>query len=221
MKQIEQKMQAATQALDFIESGMVVGIGTGTTVDLFIDRLPTVRHKIDAVVASSERTAQRLTGLGLPVVDFNEIDILPLYIDGADQCNHLGQLIKGGGGALVREKVLATAAQLFVCIVDESKTQKVFGSFPLPVEVLAMARAYVARSLAKLGGQPSYRHGVVTDNGHVLLDVAGLNMHEPIALERTVNQIPGVVGHGLFATRRADRLLIGDPQGVRTKRFKF
>lgn len=219
MKLIEQKIQAANQALDFIQPGMVVGIGTGTTVDLLIDKLPSVRSKIDALIASSERTRLQLIAKNLPVIDFNDIGTLPLYIDGADQCNQLGQLIKGGGGAHTREKILATAAELFVCIVDESKIKSVFGSFPLPVEVLAMARSYVGRALVSLGSQPRYRAGTVTDNGHVILDVQGLNINEPVALEKAINQIPGVIAHGLFATRRADRLIIGTERGINIKAF--
>ncbi len=209
-KQLIAKEQVAKEALAYLPISGVIGVGTGSTVNCFIDALAASGLAVQACVASSETTAKRLQAHKLPVVDFNSVSDIPIYIDGADQANTLGQLIKGGGGALTREKILATAAKHFLCLVDKSKCQGIFGDFPLPIEVLDMARSFVARELMKLGGRSQYRQHTVTDNGHVILDVQGLDLSKPIALERQLNQIPGVVCHGLFACRGADTLLVAD-----------
>ena len=216
MTQDELKKAVAHAALDYVVEGKIVGVGTGSTARLFIDALAGMKDRIVGAVASSEDTRQRLEGHGIMVFDLNEVDDLPVYIDGADEISGEMHMIKGGGGALTREKIVAAVAQKFVCIVDSSKLVPVLVRFPLPVEVIPMARAYVARELTRLGGSPRLREGFVTDNGNLILDVHGLELVDPLAFEQGLNQIVGVVTNGLFAARPADVCLIGTPEGVRT-----
>ena len=211
----ELKKIAAKAALDYVKGG-VIGVGTGSTVNHFIDFLATVKHRIDGAVSSSEASTQRLKSHGIPVLELNATGDLDLYVDGADESNRQLQLIKGGGGALTREKIVAAASRKFVCIADESKLVSVLGRFPLPVEVIPMARSYVARELVKLGGTPTWREGVVTDNGNLILDVHNLEILEPIRLEQEINNIAGVVTVGLFALRPADVLILGGANGAKT-----
>ncbi len=218
LTQDEMKKQVADAALEYVESGMIVGIGTGSTANFFIDGLARMKGKIDGTVASSEASATRLRGHGIPVMELNTVGNLPLYVDGADESNKFLHLIKGGGGALTREKIVAAAAEKFICIADESKLVDVLGAFPLPVEVIPMARSYVARELVKLGGTPAYREGFVTDNGNIILDVHNLSIMNAVELEAKLNGIVGVVTNGLFAIRPADVLLLGTQDGVRTLR---
>jgi len=208
------KQAAAEAALAYVDDNYTVGVGTGSTVNYFIDALATIRHKIDATVASSEASAERLQRLGIPVIDLNAASEVHVYIDGADETTKHLQLIKGGGGALTREKIIAAVAKQFVCVVDETKFVDVLGKFPLPVEVVPMARSYVAREIVKLGGSPIYREGFVTDNGNIILDIEGLDILNPNELEDKLNAITGVVTNGLFAKRPADVLLIANQQGV-------
>lgn len=205
----DRKKRAANAALDYLSDGMVVGVGTGSTVNHFIDALAAVRSRIAGAVSSSNASTERLKRLGIEVLDLNAVGSLELYVDGADEATRHRALIKGGGGALTREKIVAAASRQFVCIVDESKLVDVLGRFPLPVEVIPMARAYVARQLVARGGRPVWREGFVTDNGNVILDVHGLKILDPPALESDLNQIAGVVTVGLFARRPADVLLVG------------
>lgn len=216
MSQEEQKKLAARAALDYVETGTIIGVGTGSTTNHFIDALGQIKHRIDGTVASSEATAKRLKGYTIPVFDLNGVDTVSVYIDGADETNAHRQLIKGGGGALTREKIVAAVATKFVCIVDASKLVPVLGKFPLPVEVIPMARSYVARELRKLGGNPFWREGFVTDNGNVILDVHNLEIMEPAKLESELNQITGVVTNGLFARRPADVVLMATDESVKT-----
>jgi ribose 5-phosphate isomerase A len=216
MNQDQLKQRAAEAALDYIADGAVVGVGTGATVNYFIDALGAVRQRVAAAVSSSEASTRRLAAHGIPVLDLNETADLGLYVDGADEATRALHLIKGGGGALTREKIVAAAAHRFVCIVDEKKLVERLGRFPLPVEVIPMARRYVAGQLARLGGEPAWREGVVTDNGNHILDVRGLDIHDPVALEGEINQLAGVVTVGLFARRPADVLLVGTASGVVT-----
>ncbi|MCC6208129.1 MAG: ribose-5-phosphate isomerase RpiA [Gammaproteobacteria bacterium] len=215
MTRDEQKKQAAEAALDDIEAGAVVGVGTGSTANFFIDALARIKHRIEGTVASSEASAARLKGHGIPVFDLNSVDELPVYVDGADESNQYLQLIKGGGGALTREKIVAAVSRKFVCVADDSKLVDVLGKFPLPIEVIPMARSYVARELVKLGGRPVLRDKFVTDNGNVILDVHGLQILDAGKLEAEINNLTGVVTNGLFARRPADVLLLGTPTGVR------
>lgn len=208
------KKAAAEAALAFIEPGMVIGVGTGSTVNYFIDALASRKDDLRGAVASSEATAARLREHGIPVLDLNTVDELPIYVDGADEVNAHREMIKGGGGALTREKIIAAVARQFICVVDESKKVQRLGGFPLPVEVIPMARSHVARRLAALGGQPKYREGFVTDNGNVILDVHRLDVSRPLKLEEQLNSITGVVTNGLFALRPADLVLIATSQGV-------
>jgi ribose 5-phosphate isomerase A len=210
----EMKKQAALEALGYVEGG-VVGVGTGSTVDHFIDALASIKKRIDGAVSSSELSSARLTGYGIPVLDLNAVGRLDLYVDGADEANHRLQLIKGGGGALTREKIVAAASRRFICIADESKLVEVLGRFPLPLEVIPMARSYVTAEVVKLGGLPVWREGFVTDNGNVILDVHGLSITSPVEMEQRLNNIPGVVTAGLFAMRPADLLILGTPAGPR------
>lgn len=214
----EKKRRAATASLEFIEPGMVVGIGTGSTVNELIDLLPGVRDRIDRVVSSSRASTELLQQHGFEVSTLNEVGPVDVYIDGADESNKRLQLIKGGGGALTREKVLAGASRRFVCIVDESKLVGMLGKFPLPIEVIPMAQAFVARQLVKMRGQPVWREGFVTDNGNHILDVHELNISNPLEMETRLNQIPGILTVGIFAHRGADVLLIADDNGVREMR---
>ncbi len=215
MTRDDMKKMAAEAALEYVEAGTVVGVGTGSTANHFIDALARIKHKIDGAVASSEATAQRLQSHGIPVLDLNAVDELPLYVDGADESNKYLHLIKGGGGALTREKIVAAVSRTFVCIADDSKLVDVLGAFPLPIEVIPMARSYVARQLLQRGGRPVLREGFVTDNGNQILDVHNLEILDPVQLESELNQIVGIVTNGLFARRPADVLLLGTEQGVR------
>lgn len=212
----ELKKQAAWAALEYITTSGVVGVGTGSTVNHFIDALATIKGRIEGAVSSSNASSQRLKDHGIHVFDLNEVSEVAVYVDGADESNHHLQLIKGGGGALTREKIIAAAADKFVCIADASKLVDVLGKFPLPVEVIPMARSYVAREIVKMGGQPVYREGFITDNHNVILDVHGWDIMEAIKLEKTLNDIVGVVTNGLFAMRPADVLLLGSEDGTRT-----
>jgi ribose 5-phosphate isomerase A len=212
---LENKRRAAQAALPWLARHEVVGIGTGSTVDEFIDLIATDRRNLKAVVSSSSQSTRRLEAAGIPVVDLNEVGELPVYIDGADETNASRQLIKGGGGALTREKIVAECSRVFVCIVDASKLVSTLGAFPLPVEFIPMARTLVVRKLAAIGGRPMLRAGVTTDNGNHILDVHDLRITDPVALESALNQIPGVVTVGLFAQRPADVLLIGSDAGVK------
>jgi ribose 5-phosphate isomerase A len=215
MNQDEMKKRAAKAALDYVEGG-IIGVGTGSTVNHFIDFLATVKGRIEGTVSSSEASTQRLKGHGIPVMDLNAAGELELYVDGADESNHQLQLIKGGGGALTREKIVAAASKRFVCIADAGKLVQVLGKFPLPVEVISMARSYVARELVKLGGTPVWRENFVTDNGNLILDVHNLEIMEPIRLEQTINNIAGMVTVGIFALRPADVLILGTEEGAKT-----
>ncbi|MDR3503990.1 MAG: ribose-5-phosphate isomerase RpiA [Legionella sp.] len=211
----ELKIKAAKAALDYIENDTVVGVGTGSTVNFFIKELAKIKHKIDACVASSKATEARLRAEGIVVIDLNSVQELPVYIDGADEVVTHGEMIKGGGGAHTREKIVAEVAKKFICIVDESKVVKQLGQFPLAVEVIPQARSMVARHIVHLGGDPEYRDGFVTDNGNIILDVFNLNFANMPALEDRLNTIPGVVENGLFAHRLADVILVASPDGIK------
>lgn len=216
----KQAAEAATAELsklleDLPSGARYVGVGTGSTVNFFIDTLPPLRELIDGAVSSSEASTERLKALSIPVVDLNYSGDLAVYVDGADESDDQLNLIKGGGAALTREKIVAGASTKFICIVDESKVVKTLGKFPLPVEVIPMARSFVARELVKLGGQPIWRDGCVTDNGNIILDVHNMQITNPAELESTINQIPGVVTNGLFALRGADVLLVASENGVK------
>jgi ribose 5-phosphate isomerase A len=215
MTQDELKQAVAKAAIPYVQDG-VVGVGTGSTANYFIGELAKIKHRIDATVASSRATEERLHAAGLPVVDLNSVSDLPVYVDGADEITEHMMMIKGGGGALTREKIIAAVARKLICIADESKLVPVLGKFPLPVEVIPMARSHVGRQLLALGGQPALRQGFVTDNGNLIIDVHNLTIANPVELESTINQIPGVVTNGLFARRGADVLLLGTATGVRT-----
>ena len=212
------KRAAAFAALDLVESGMLIGVGTGSTVNHFIAGLAARRHRIAGAVSSSEASTQRLREAAIEVVSLNDAGELPLYVDGADEATRHLKLIKGGGGALTREKIVAAASRRFVCIIDDSKLVPMLGRFPLPVEVIPMARSLVARKLVALGGQPVYRNGFTTDNGNVILDVHNLKITDPAALEAEIGLMAGVVAVGLFARRGADLLLVAGDEGVRTLR---
>ncbi|MDX2313377.1 MAG: ribose-5-phosphate isomerase RpiA [Gammaproteobacteria bacterium] len=216
MTQDDKKKAVARAALEFVESGTIVGVGTGSTANYFIDARAEVKHKVDASVASSEESARRLRAHGIPVTDLNSVSEMAVYVDGADESTRNLHLIKGGGGALTREKIVAAVAARFVCVVDESKLVDRLGAFPLPVEVIPMARSYVARRIVRMGGQPELREGFTTDNGNVILDIHNLDILEPARIETELNQITGVVCNGLFAQRPADVLLIGRDSGVDT-----
>lgn len=211
------KRAVAQAALAYVPEGEIIGVGTGSTANHFIDGLGAMRDRIAGAVASSEASARRLAALGIRLLDLNEVDSLPVYVDGADEIDASFAMIKGGGAALTREKIVASVARRFVCIADASKLVGVLGRFPLPVEVIPLARAQVARELAALGGRPVWREGVVTDNGNLILDVHGLSITDPVDLETRINQIVGVVTNGLFARRPADVLLLGTPEGVLTR----
>ncbi|MGJ3499794.1 Ribose-5-phosphate isomerase A [Piscirickettsia salmonis] len=209
MKQDDLKQQVALKALEYVKPGMWVGVGTGSTANFFIDSLAAIKNKIEGTVASSEESAKRLKAHGIPVMDLNSAGELDLYIDGADEVTEFKHMIKGGGAALTREKIVASASKQFICIVDESKKVPFLGKFPLPVEVIPMARSYIARELVKLGGRPVYREGVLTDNGNIILDVHDLQINEPNKLESQINQLAGVVCNGIFAAQAADVVLMG------------
>jgi ribose 5-phosphate isomerase A len=215
MSQDDLKRKAAAAALDYVDGG-IIGVGTGSTVNHFIDLLAEIKHKIDGAVSSSEVSSERMKGHGIQVIDLNAAGELDLYVDGADESNRHLHLIKGGGGALTREKIVAGASRQFVCIADASKLVDVLGEFPLPVEVIPMARSHVARQLVKLGGTPVWRDNFVTDNGNIILDVHNLRIMEPAKLEQQINNIAGVVTTGIFALRPADVLILGTAQGVET-----
>ncbi|OGT60367.1 MAG: ribose 5-phosphate isomerase A [Gammaproteobacteria bacterium RIFCSPHIGHO2_12_FULL_63_22] len=208
MSQNEGKRLSGEKAAEYVTDGSIVGVGTGSTVAFFIQALGRMKHRIEGAVSSSEQSTRLLTELGIPVLDLNASGPLALYVDGADECDPQGRLIKGGGAALTREKIIAEASKQFVCIIDASKQVKLLGKFPVPVEVIPMARSLVARELLKLGGQPIWREGVVTDNGNWILDVHNWQLTDPVAMERDVNQIPGVVCVGLFARRGADVVVV-------------
>jgi ribose 5-phosphate isomerase A len=215
MTQDELKQATARAAIEYVPTG-IIGVGTGSTANYFIDELAKIKGRIDGAVASSEATAQRLKSHGIPVLDLNNAGELEVYVDGADEITEHMHMIKGGGGALTREKIVAACSKKFVCIADGSKLVGMLGNFPLPVEVIPMAQSYVARELVKLGGQPMLRQGFTTDNGNIILDVHGLKIMNPVELETQINQITGVVTNGLFARRPADVLLLGTSDGVRT-----
>jgi ribose 5-phosphate isomerase A len=214
-EQQQLKRLVGAEALNWLEEGMILGVGTGSTVNAMLDQLAPWARRLKGAVSSSEASTARLRTLGIPVLDLNQVESLGVYVDGADESDHQLHLIKGGGAALTREKIIAGAARTFVCIADESKLVSTLGRFPLPVEVIPMARQLVARQLVALGGQPVFRDGVVTDNGNHILDVHGLSIEDPRGLESAINQITGVVTVGLFAHRPADVLLLGTPAGVR------
>lgn len=216
MDQEALKKSVAQAALEYIEPGAILGIGSGTTVNHFIDALKQVKGKIEATVASSTASAERLKALSIPVIDLNTVSELLIYVDGADEIDPYKHMIKGGGGALTREKIIAAVAKKFICIADQSKQVDLLGAFPVAVEVIPMARSYVARQIVKLGGDPVYRQGFVTDNGNVILDVHHLKITDPIALEKQLNNIVGVVTNGIFAARGADVLLLSTPNGIIT-----
>jgi len=215
MSQDSKKQRAAEAALEYVTAGTVIGVGTGSTANFFIDELAKLKGRIKGAVASSVKTAERLKSHGIPLAELNDTGTLAVYVDGADEVTEHGAMIKGGGGALTREKIVAAASRKFVCIVDRSKVVDVLGKFPLPIEVIPMARSYVARELVRLGGQPELRQGFTTDNGNVILDVRNLGLLDPVARETELNQIAGVVTVGLFARRGADVILVGGENGVR------
>lgn len=215
MDQNQLKKAAAEKAIEFVQDDSIVGVGTGSTVNYFIDALASIKLKIQGAVSSSEQSTEKLKALGIEVFDLNSVDSFDIYVDGADEITPHMAMIKGGGAALTREKIVAAVAKQFICIADESKQVQVLGNFPLPVEVIPMARSYVARELVKLGGDPVYRQGVVTDNGNVILDVYNLTILDPKALETQINQIVGVVTNGLFAHRGADVLVLGTQDGTK------
>jgi ribose 5-phosphate isomerase A len=214
MSSDEGKKRAAEAAMTYLGDAQVVGVGTGSTVNHFIDALSAIKGRLEGAVSSSEASTKRLKERGIPVLELNSAGELSVYVDGADEANRHGQLIKGGGGALTREKIIAAASRRFVCIVDVTKLKDVLGAFPLPVEVIPMARSYVARQMVKLGGNPEWRQGFVTDNGNVILDVHNLRILDPPKLEADINNIPGVVCSGIFARRPADVVLVGYPDRV-------
>jgi ribose 5-phosphate isomerase A len=216
MTQDELKQAVAREAIKYVVDDAWIGVGSGTTANFFIDELGKIRNRIKGAVSSSEKSTARLKSHGIEVEELNNVDTVPVYVDGADEVTKWGAMIKGGGGALTREKIVAAVARKFVCIVDQSKVVDVLGRFPLPVEVIPMARSYVAREIVKLGGRPAWRMGFTTDNGNVILDVEGLVIEDPQALETRINGIAGVVTVGLFAHRGADVILVGSDSGVRT-----
>ncbi len=216
MTQDEMKKQVARAALEYVDVGGIIGVGTGSTANYFIDALAEIKHKIDGAVASSEVTAMRLKSHGIDVIDLNSAGDLSVYVDGADESTKFLHLVKGGGGALTREKIVAAASKTFVCIADDSKLVDILGTFPLPIEVIPMARSYVARQIVKLGGDPVLREEFTTDNGNIILDVHNMQVMEPVKMEAQLNNIAGVVTNGLFAIRPADVLLLGSKDGVKT-----
>tara|TARA_Y100000996_G_scaffold388150_1_gene347512 strand:+ start:293 stop:946 length:654 start_codon:yes stop_codon:yes gene_type:complete len=214
MNQNEKKIKVAEEALQYIESGCILGVGSGTTVNCFIEQLSKIKSKIDAVVSASESSSKLLMSKNIRVISLKEAGRIPIYIDGADESNSLKQLIKGGGGALTREKILAQSSDRFVCMIDDSKFVSKLGNFPLPIEVIDVASSILALELIKLGGRPVLRESFITDNGNIILDVHNLNITEPIKLEKSINNLPGVVTNGLFAIRPADDLLISSDKGI-------
>lgn len=218
LTQNQLKLEVAKKALEFVPEDAIIGVGTGSTINLFIEELATIKGRIKGTVSSSDATTERLKAHHIPVYDLNTVDQLSVYVDGADEISHYLHMIKGGGGALTREKIVAAAADQFICIADESKYVDMLGGFPLPIEVVPMARSYVARELVRLGGHPELRKDFVTDNGNIILDVHGLKIAKPVELEQQINQIAGVVTNGLFAKRRADVLVLGRQTGVEVLR---
>jgi ribose 5-phosphate isomerase A len=216
MTQDDKKKAAAYAALEYVQKDTIVGVGTGSTVNHFIDALATMKNEIEGAVSSSEASTTKLKAYGIEVFDLNSVSDLSVYVDGADEINPSNHMIKGGGAALTREKIVSAVANKFICIVDDTKNVDILGDFPLPVEVIPMARSYVARELVKLGGDPVYREGVVTDNGNIILDVHNMKISEPLKLETDINAIVGVVTSGLFANRAADVVLVGTSEGVKT-----
>ena len=210
----QKKQRVAEAAIEYIEWDWIIGVGTGSTANCFIDELAKMKSKIDGTVASSEASAERLRGHGIKVLDLNQVGELPIYVDGADEATQHLHLIKGGGAALTREKIVAAASEKFICIADDSKLVDTLGAFPLPVEVIPMAQSYIGRQLVKLGGQPKLRDGITTDNGNIIIDVHNLNIENPIELERQVNALAGVVTNGIFAERPADVLLLAGDDGI-------
>ena len=217
MDQNAKKQAVGRAAIKYVEPDTIIGVGTGSTVNYFIDALADIKHQIAGAVSSSVASTERLKALGIDVFELNEVDSLSIYVDGADEVTEHKHMIKGGGAALTQEKIVSAVAKTFVCIVDNSKEVGVLGKFPLPVEVIPMARSYVARELGKLGGDPVYRDGVVTDNGNVILDVHNLEILNPVELEKAINNIPGVVTNGIFALRGADIVLVATDEGVVTR----
>ena len=215
MTQDDQKKAAAEAALEYVDYGEVIGVGTGSTANYFIDALSRIKNRLDGVVASSEVSKQRALRQGIPVIELNSVAGLALYVDGADEATHNRHLIKGGGGALVREKIVAASSDKFVCIVDGTKMSDVLGSFPLPIEVIPMARSLVSRRIVGFGGVPEFREGFITDNGNQILDIKRLELTDPIRLETEINSIPGVVDNGIFAVRGADTIIVGEASGVK------
>jgi ribose 5-phosphate isomerase A len=216
MTQDDLKRAVALAAIAHVPADCIVGVGTGSTANFFIDELAKIKHKLRGAVASSEASAKRLQGHGIEVISLNDAGELPVYVDGADEITRHLHMVKGGGGALTREKIVAAASKKFVCVCDASKLVDVLGKFPLPIEVIPMARSYIAREVVKLGGHPKLREGFTTDNGNIILDVHGLQILNPVELETALNHLPGVVTNGLFARRGADVLLLGTPDGVQT-----
>ncbi len=216
MNSDEKKQQVAKVALEYVVEDTVIGVGTGSTANYFIEALATKKHLIEGAVASSNATATKLKANGIPVLELNSVDEISVYVDGADESNSYLHLIKGGGGALTREKIVAAVSKRFICIADDSKLVDVLGKFPLPIEVIPMARSYVARQLVKMGGKPIWREKFITDNGNFILDVHNLKIMEPVKLETQLNEIVGIVTNGLFARRPADVLLLGSDEGVKT-----
>lgn len=219
MTQDDLKRAVAKAAIEYVPVDSIVGVGTGSTANFFIDELAKIKHKIRGAVASSEASAKRLQGHGIEVLSLNDVSDIPVYVDGADEITRHMHMIKGGGGALTREKIVAAASKKFICVCDESKLVDVLGKFPLPVEVIPMARSYIAREIVKLGGQPKLREGFTTDNGNIILDVHNLQIMNPVELETSLNHLAGVVTNGLFARRSADVLLLGTASGVKTMKL--
>ena len=214
MNQDEKKYEAAKSALNYIESGQVVGIGSGSTVNSLISQLDKIKSKIDGAISSSEYTTKLLKEKNIRILNLSEVGRIPIYIDGADESNSNRQLIKGGGGALTREKIVAYASDIFICMIDDSKFVKSLGNFPLPIEVIKMSQSLVAREMVKLGGRPVLRENFVTDNGNIILDIHNLQISEPLKLEQAINNMPGVVANGIFAMRPANKLIIAKNDGV-------
>ncbi len=216
LSQDDLKRAVAKAAVEYVPIDCIVGVGTGSTANFFIDELARIKHKVRGAVASSEASAKRLQGHGIEVLSLNDAGDLPVYVDGADEITRHLHMVKGGGGALTREKIVAAASKKFICLCDASKLVDVLGKFPLPIEVIPMARSYIAREVVRLGGQPKLREGFTTDNGNIILDVHNLSIMNPVELETALNQLAGVVTNGLFARRGADVLLLGTPDGVKT-----
>ena len=214
MDQDDKKNLVAEAALDYIQSGDILGIGSGSTVNKFINLLGTVKNKIEACVSSSQKSTELLNKMKIPVIDLKECNKIPLYVDGADEANSQKELIKGGGGALTREKILAQASEKFICIIDESKVVDKLGKFPLPIEVIQLAQSKISLEMIKIGGRPVYRNQFISDNGHIIIDVHDLDINEPMALEKKINHMPGVVTNGIFSIRSADEILIATDNGV-------